>query len=59
MLRFCSYVGRFDVVPWSVDHGLSLFLPWLFVPLLWIALRRVRLVGGVVDILRAPFVIAQ
>ena len=47
MLRFCSYPGRFDVVPESVDRGLFSSLPRLFLPVLWLAVRRVRLVGEV------------
>ena len=56
MLRFCSYSGRFDVVPGSLDRGLLSSLPRLLLPVLWLAAFGVRLVGGVVEILRAPFV---
>ena len=59
MLRFCSYPGRFDVVPGSVDRGLLSSLPRLLLPVLWLAVFGVRIVGEVVEILRAPFLIAH
>ena len=38
----CSYPGRFDVVPGSVDRGLFSSLLRLFLPVLWWLLAAVR-----------------
>ncbi len=50
MLRFCSYPGRFDVVPGSVDRGLFSSLPRIFSPVLWLVVLGVRIVGEVLEV---------
>ena len=58
--QICLGNWRMERRSWScsVDRGLFSSLPRLFLPVLWLAVRRVRLVGEVVEILRAPFLIA-